>query len=189
MKFSDVAVHSVGRSLSMQNKMKASSASASYAGLSEKGNSAVAPEAEGTSFRPLCSIRSPRLPIAVSVAARIIAVWRPSIEKTGTDEILRFGHFHDVFQRIFVLAGLWISCTATRKSTHLRVFSVAADKVRIRWIFRTRVDQWPGLEIAVIGLEFFAPKVVFSWPYVDRFGKKFWGLMILGQVKSIQHFC
>ena len=122
MKFSDVAVHSVGRSLSMQNKMKASSASASYAGLSEKGNSAVAPEAEGTSFRPLCSIRSPRLPIAVSVAARIIAVWRPSIEKTGTDEILRFGHFHDVFQLIFVLAGLLNKLYSNQKIDTLEGF-------------------------------------------------------------------
>ena len=33
---------------------------------------------------------------------------------------------------------------------------------------------------------FFAPKVAFSWPSVDRFDKKNLGLMILGQVKSIQ---
>ena len=46
-----------------------------------------------------------------------------------------------------------------------------------------------GLEIAVIGLVFLAPKVAFSQPSVDRFGKFFWGLMILGQVKSIQNFC
>ena len=39
---------------------------------------------------------------------------------------------------------------------------------------------WPGLEIAVIGLVFLAPKVAFSGLSVDRFGKKFWGLMILG---------
>ena len=46
-----------------------------------------------------------------------------------------------------------------------------------------------GLEIAVMGLVFFAPKVAFSWPSVYRFCKKIWGLMILGQVKSIQNFC
>ena len=46
-----------------------------------------------------------------------------------------------------------------------------------------------GLEIAVIGLVFLAPKVAFSWPSVDRFGKNFGGLMTLGQVKSIQNFC
>ena len=42
----------------------------------------------------------------------------------------------------------------------------------------------PGLEIAVIGLVFLAPKIAFSWPSVDRFGKFVSGLMILGQVKS-----
>ena len=80
MKFSDVAVHSVGCSLSMQNKMKDPSASASYAGLEEKRESAVSAEGPltATSFRPLCSIRSPLHPIAVSIAARM-AVWRPSV--------------------------------------------------------------------------------------------------------------
>ena len=50
-------------------------------------------------------------------------------------------------------------------------------------VFRT------GLEIALWGLVFLAQKVAFSWLSVDRFGQKFWGLMTLGQVKSIQNFC
>ena len=49
--------------------------------------------------------------------------------------------------------------------------------------------SWSGLEIAVIGLVFLAPKVAFSWPSVDRFGKKFWGPMTLDQVKSVPNFC
>ena len=36
---------------------------------------------------------------------------------------------------------------------------------------------------------FLAPKVAFSWASVDRFGQNFWGLMTLGQVKSIKNFC
>ena len=36
---------------------------------------------------------------------------------------------------------------------------------------------------------FLASKVAFSWPSVDRFGKKILGLMNLAQIKSIQHFC
>ena len=35
----------------------------------------------------------------------------------------------------------------------------------------------------------FGSKNAFSWSSVDRFGNKFWGLMILSQVKSVQNFC
>ena len=35
----------------------------------------------------------------------------------------------------------------------------------------------------------FGEKVAFSWPSVDRFGKFFWGLMTLGQVKRVPNFC
>ena len=40
-----------------------------------------------------------------------------------------------------------------------------------------------------VGLHFMAAKVAFSCPSVDRFGKYFWGLMTLGQVKSVPNFC
>ena len=40
-----------------------------------------------------------------------------------------------------------------------------------------------------VGLHFLAAKVAFSCPSVDRFGKNFWGLMTLGQVKSVPNFC
>ena len=40
-----------------------------------------------------------------------------------------------------------------------------------------------------VGLHFLAAKVAFSCPSVDRFGKKIWGLMTIGQVKSVPNFC
>ena len=40
-----------------------------------------------------------------------------------------------------------------------------------------------------VGLHFLAAKVAFSCPSVDRFGKKIWGLMTLGQVESVPNFC
>ena len=40
-----------------------------------------------------------------------------------------------------------------------------------------------------VGLHFFAAKVAFSCPSVDRLGKHFWGLMTLDQVKSVPNFC
>ena len=39
-----------------------------------------------------------------------------------------------------------------------------------------------------LGWYFFPSKVSFSWPSVDRFGKKFWGLMTLGQFRSVPNF-
>ena len=39
-----------------------------------------------------------------------------------------------------------------------------------------------------VGLHFFAEKVAFPCPSVDRFGKIVWGLMTLGQVKSVPNF-
>ena len=63
------------------------------------------------------------------------------------------------------------------------------DRVRSLRTIICPLRLYPGLEIAVWGLVFLAQKVAFSWQSVDRFGKKFWGLMILGQVKSVQNFC
>ena len=40
-----------------------------------------------------------------------------------------------------------------------------------------------------LGWRFLASKVAFSWTSVERFGKKIWGLMTLGQVKSVPNFC
>ena len=40
-----------------------------------------------------------------------------------------------------------------------------------------------------LGCRFFASKVAFSWPSVDRFGKDFGGLMTLGRVESVPNFC
>ena len=40
-----------------------------------------------------------------------------------------------------------------------------------------------------VGLHFLAAKVVFSCLSVYRFGKKFWELLTLGQVKRVQNFC
>ena len=39
-----------------------------------------------------------------------------------------------------------------------------------------------------VGLHFLAEKVAFPCLSVDRFGKKFWGLMTLGHVKSVPNF-
>ena len=39
-----------------------------------------------------------------------------------------------------------------------------------------------------LGWCFFASKVAFSWPPVDRFGKNCGGLMTLGQVQSVPNF-
>ena len=41
-----------------------------------------------------------------------------------------------------------------------------------------------GVRVSVL-----ASKVALSWPSVDRFGKKFLGLINLAQNKSIQNFC
>ena len=71
-KFSDVAVHFVGRSLSMHNRMKDLLTSASYAGMPELGNISV-PEEKSlatTSCRPLYSIRSALLGIAANIPTR-----------------------------------------------------------------------------------------------------------------------
>ena len=54
-------------------------------------------------------------------------------------------------------------------------------KIPYEIIFRVRLFN--------VGLHFFAAKVAFSYPSVDRFGKQFWGLMTLGQVESIPNFC
>ena len=59
--------------------------------------------------------------------------------------------------------------------------------MNIRYKPRVLLESLSGLEIAVIGLVFLAPKVAFSWPSVDRFGKKFWGLMIF-QAWSLYNF-
>ena len=48
---------------------------------------------------------------------------------------------------------------------------------------------WVGLQFEVPGLVFFASKVAFSWPSVDRISKKMWGLIALGQVESVPNFC
>ena len=45
-----------------------------------------------------------------------------------------------------------------------------------------------GLGIKAWGLVFLASKVAFSWPSVDRFGKKLLGLMNLAQIKNSQNF-
>ena len=42
----------------------------------------------------------------------------------------------------------------------------------------SETHSWAGLEIALMGLVFLAPKVAFSWPPVDRFGKFLGGFMI-----------
>ena len=43
-----------------------------------------------------------------------------------------------------------------------------------------------GLEIAVKGLVFLAPKVAFSWPSVDRFGKNFGRLMTMMRMVKLK---
>ena len=40
-----------------------------------------------------------------------------------------------------------------------------------------------------LGWRFLASKVAFSWPSLYRSGKHFWGLITLGQVKSVPNIC
>ena len=53
-------------------------------------------------------------------------------------------------------------------------------------ILRHHLSMIYRVRLFNVGLHFLAAKVVFSCPSVDRFGKKIWGLMTIGQVKVYQ---
>ena len=74
------------------------------------------------------------------------------------------------------------------------------EGVRERWLTDLGSRKSPCWWKNKRGMKFFAlqsPAVKFrlvffcfkSWPSVDRFGKHFGGLVILGQIKSVPNFC